>query len=126
MSYPDAFSALACLKQYNVYFLLPQQDDSSEEQDDDSPAGIVSFVPRSANKYPKAKKPRPADESDNKKSKAHRDKAKPPQAARTLVKAGELVHVATDVPLAAQHDMFGAVDTSSFQVWFCKCFHRGL
>ena len=95
------------------------QDDNSEEEEDEPPAGIVSFVPHSANKYPKAKKPRTSSDKDSKTSKPERDKAKQPTAARTLVKAGELVHVATDVPLSAQHDMFGAVDTSSFQV--CAC-----
>lgn len=92
------------------------QDGNAEEDEDDNPAGVVSFVPHSANKYPKAKKPKTASDPDNKKEKGKRDKPKVPQAARTLVKAGELVHVATDVPLTAQHDMFGAVDTSSFQV----------
>lgn len=79
------------------------------------PAGVVSFVPHSANKYPKAKKPRPEPPADAK-GRSPKEKGRAPQAARTLVKAGELVHVATDVPLAAQHDMFGALDTSSFQV----------
>ena len=95
---------------------LQQDDNKSEEEEDEPPAGIVSFVPQSANKYPKAKKPRTSTDKDSSSSKPERDKAKVPQAARTLVKAGELVHVATDVPLSAQHDMFGAVDTSSFQV----------
>lgn len=63
-----------------------------------------------ANKYPKQKKARTASSTDPKAV------VKAPQAARTLLKAGELVHVATDVPLAAQHDMFGAVDSSTFQV----------
>lgn len=63
-----------------------------------------------ANKYPKQKKPKTASNADPKAV------ARAPQAARTLLKAGELVHVATDVPLAAQHDMFGSVDSSTFQV----------
>ena len=72
---------------------------------------MVSFVSHTANKYPKQKKLRTASSTD-----PTAGKAKAPQAARTLLKAGELVHVATDVPLAAQHDMFGAVDSSTFQV----------
>ena len=71
---------------------------------------MVSFVSHTANKYPKHKKPRTVSSTDAKAV------AKAPQAARTLLKAGELVHVATDVPLAAQHDMFGALDSSTFQV----------
>ena len=71
---------------------------------------MVSFVPHSANKYPKQKKPRTASSTDQK------PLAKAAQAPRTLLKAGELVHVATDVPLTAQQDMFGAVDSSTFQV----------
>ena len=71
---------------------------------------MVSFVSHTANKYPKQKKPRLASNTDPKAG------ATAPQAARTLLKAGELVHVATDVPLAAQHDMFGSVDSSTFQV----------
>ena len=85
----------------------PQGD---EDNDSDSPAGVVSFVSHAANKYPKQKKPRTASSSDQKPA------AKAAQAPRTLLKAGELVHVATDVPLTAQHDMFGAVDSSTFQV----------
>ena len=83
---------------------------ADDDTDDDQPAGVVSFVPHSANKYPKQKKARTASSTD----KAQHGKA--PQAPRTLLKAGELVHVATDVPLAAQHAMFGAVDSSTFQV----------
>ena len=97
------------------------QDGSAAEDEDDTPAGVVSFVPHSANKYPKAKKAKTVSDSESKKEKGKRDKPKVPQAARTLVKAGELVHVATDVPLTAQHDMFGAVDTSSFQVRSRPC-----
>lgn len=63
-----------------------------------------------ANKYPKQKKPRTASSTDQEAV------TKAPQAPRTLLKAGELVHVATDVPVTAQHDMFGAVDASTFQV----------
>ncbi|KAA6429418.1 MAG: DEAD-box ATP-dependent RNA helicase 17-like [Trebouxia sp. A1-2] len=81
----------------------------SDDDDSDSPAGVVSFVPHSANKYPKQKKPRTASSTDQK------PLAKAAQAPRTLLKAGELVHVATDVPLTAQQDMFGAVDSSTFQ-----------
>jgi hypothetical protein len=83
---------------------------ADDDDDSDSPAGVVSFVPHSANKYPKQKKPRTASSTDQQPS------AKAAQAPRTLLKAGELVHVATDVPLTAQHDMFGAVDSSTFQV----------
>jgi len=83
---------------------------ADDDDDSDSPAGVVSFVPHSANKYPKQKKPRTASSTDQQPS------AKAAQAPRTLLKAGELVHVATDVPLTAQHDMFGAVDGSTFQV----------
>ncbi len=86
---------------------------ADDDDDSDSPAGVVSFVPHSANKYPKQKKPRTASSSDQK------PLAKAAQAPRTLLKAGELVHVATDVPLTAQHDMFGAVDSSTFQVTAC-------
>lgn len=68
-------------------------------------------MPHGANKYPKQKKPRTASSTDPVKA-----VSKAPRAPRTLVKAGELVHVATHVPLAAQHDMFGAVDSSTFQV----------
>ncbi len=98
------------------YIHAVQADD---DMDDDRPAGVVSFVPHSANKYPKQKKPRSASSTDQKAA------PKPATAPRTLVKAGELVHVATDVPLTAQHDMFGAVDSSTFQVGMlitlCSC-----
>ncbi|KAL0041444.1 hypothetical protein WJX79_003656 [Trebouxia sp. C0005] len=83
--------------------------EAGDDDDSDSPAGVVSFVPHSANKYPKQKKPRTASSTDQK------PLAKAAQAPRTLLKAGELVHVATDVPLTAQQDMFGAVDSSTFQ-----------
>ena len=83
---------------------------ADDNDDSDSPAGVVSFVPHSANKYPKQKKHRTASSTDQK------PLTKAAQAPRTLLKAGELVHVATDVPLTAQHDMFGAVDSSTFQV----------
>ena len=84
--------------------------DDDDDDDDSSPAGVVSFVSYAANKYPKQRKARAASSTDKKAA------TKAPQAARTLLKAGELVHVATDVPVAAQHDMFGAVDASTFQV----------
>lgn len=89
-------------------FDIPLQADDVEE--DGAAPGVVSFVSHTANKYPKQKKPRTASNTDPKAV------TKAPQAARTLLKAGELVHVATDVPLAAQHDMFGSVDSSTFQV----------
>ena len=83
---------------------------ADDDMDDDRPAGVVSFVPHSANKYPKQKKPRTASSTDQMPA------PKAVQPPRTLLKAGELVHVATDVPLTAQHDMFGALDSSTFQV----------
>ncbi|KAL3160790.1 hypothetical protein ABBQ38_009201 [Trebouxia sp. C0009 RCD-2024] len=85
-------------------------DLEANDSGDDQPQGTVSFVPHGANKYPKQKKPRTASSTDPVKA-----VSKAPRAPRTLVKAGELVHVATHVPLAAQHDMFGAVDSSTFQ-----------
>lgn len=83
---------------------------ADDDEEDGAAPGVVSFVSHTANKYPKQKKPRTGSSTDPKAV------AKAPEAARTLLRAGELVHVATDVPLAAQHDMFGAVDSSTFQV----------
>ena len=86
------------------------QADNDSDSDEEEPAGVVSFVSHAANKYPKQKKPRTGGSTDQKAT------AKAPQVPRTLLKAGELVHVATDVPVTAQHAMFGAVDSSTFQV----------